>query len=132
MVNKKEVKTYQVVYDKRIIIDKGENTIPFGYYWIPSTTTNQTSALPKPVPVQTVPDHEPYSLAQPQPADQNVNDTPSDIVHNGEDFDIDLMETDEESGESDFKSENEEDEQFLNDTLSDEDDVSFYRRLLNH
>ena len=73
LVNKKEVKTYQVVYDKRIILDKGQNTISFGYYWMPSTTTNQTSAIPKPVPVQTVPDHELYSLVQSQPADQNVD-----------------------------------------------------------
>ena len=32
LVNKREVKSYQVVYDKRVILGKGEDTIPFGFH----------------------------------------------------------------------------------------------------
>ena len=33
IVNKREERKYQIVYDKRIIVEKGASTIPYGYTW---------------------------------------------------------------------------------------------------
>lgn len=35
IVNRREEKKYQMVYDKRIILDDDVNTVPYGYYWHP-------------------------------------------------------------------------------------------------
>ncbi|XP_031563673.1 uncharacterized protein LOC116299185 [Actinia tenebrosa] len=35
IANKREEKTYRVVFDKRILIDGGKDTIPYGYDWSP-------------------------------------------------------------------------------------------------
>ena len=60
IVNKREVKEYNVVFDKRIVLSKGEDTIPYGFHWIPSTneTVVQKSITP-------VPDTLLYTLTQP-------------------------------------------------------------------
>ena len=60
IVNKREVKEYNVVFDKRIVLGKGEDTIPYGFHWIPSTneTVVQKSITP-------VPDTLLYTLTQP-------------------------------------------------------------------
>ena len=59
-VNKREVKEYNVVFDKRIVLGKGEDTIPYGFHWIPSTneTVVQKSITP-------VPDSLLYTLIHP-------------------------------------------------------------------
>ena len=59
-VNKREVKEYNVVFDKRIVLGKGEDTIPYGFHWIPSTneTVVQKSITP-------VPDNLLYTLSHP-------------------------------------------------------------------
>ena len=36
VVNREQTKTYQVVYDKRIILEAGKDTIPYGYHWQPT------------------------------------------------------------------------------------------------
>ena len=43
IVNKREEKEYQVVFDKRIVLGKGEDTIPYGFHWSPSTVTSTIS-----------------------------------------------------------------------------------------
>ena len=50
IVNKHEVKEYQAVVDKRVIVDKRQDSIPYGYHWNLSTpsTTNPTVILPAP------------------------------------------------------------------------------------
>ena len=60
IVNKREVKEYNVVFDKRIVLGKGEDTIPYGFHWIPSTneTVVQKSITP-------VPDSLLYTLIHP-------------------------------------------------------------------
>ena len=60
IVNKREVKEYNVVLDKRIVLGKGEDTIPYGFHWIPSTneTVVQKSITP-------VPDSLLYTLINP-------------------------------------------------------------------
>ena len=45
LANKREVKLYQVVYDKRIILDKGADTIPFSYHWTQSTVSAPVSTV---------------------------------------------------------------------------------------
>ena len=59
LVNK-EVKSYQIVYDKWIILNKGQDTIPFGYHWSPPTGPVVSSQI-----VRTVPDHILFTLVQP-------------------------------------------------------------------
>ena len=36
VLNKREEKKYQLVYDKQIIQKGGKKTVPFGYTWHPS------------------------------------------------------------------------------------------------
>lgn len=121
IVNRREVKEYKVVFDKRILLGKGEDTIPYGFHWIPSTNKSviPTSIIP-------VPDSLLYTLIQPSSTvwqqgngmDLMAHDEPMVIDH-GEDGmvsddddemrgddedetmdtnekDIDLMETDDE------------------------------------
>ena len=45
IANKREEKEYQVVFDKRIILGKGEDTIPYGFHWSPSTGTSTISRI---------------------------------------------------------------------------------------
>ena len=35
IANKREVKEYQVVFDKRVIVDIEQDSIPYGYHWNP-------------------------------------------------------------------------------------------------
>ena len=50
IVNKREVKEYNVVFDKRIVLGKGEDTIPYGFHWIPSTNETVVQKSITPVP----------------------------------------------------------------------------------
>ena len=49
IVNKREVKQYNV-FDKRIVLGKGEDTIPYGFHWIPSTNETVVQKSITPVP----------------------------------------------------------------------------------
>ena len=50
IVNKREVKEYNVVFDKRIVLGTGEDTIPYGFHWIPSTNETVVQKSITPVP----------------------------------------------------------------------------------
>ena len=136
LVNKREVKSYQVVYDKRIVLGKGEDTIPFGFHWSPSTTSSVATSLP-----MSVPDNVLFTLVQ--PSNENVaeqgdqmetSDSNADImetsvsdIDNMVTYDIDLMETDDEM-DNEYSSEDDSDRDFVNnEEMSDE--ISFYRRF---
>ena len=136
LVNKREVKLYQVVYDKRIVLGKGEDTIAFGFHWSPSTTSSVATSLP-----MSVPDNVLFTLVQPsienvaEQGDQmETSDSNTDImgtnvsdIDNMVTYDIDLMETDEEM-DNKYSSENDSDRDFVNnEEMSDE--ISFYRRF---
>ena len=121
IVNKREQKEYQVVFDKRIVLGKGEDTIPYGFHWSPSTGTSTISRTVIP----TVPDNLLYTLIRPSDAvgkkstvmdlmecDVRVDD--DGMMQTDDDdecepmqidnIDIDIMETDDES-DIDFESE---------------------------
>ena len=122
-----------MVYDKRIILGKGEDTIPFGYYWSPATVS-AVSLVPQ--TTQTVPDHILFTLVQPSTSAPNVDqqqmEVDTDSTEEEMTEDIDLMGTDNES-DMDYESENDYDRTFINDVeMSDEEiELSFYRRLNN-
>ena len=133
------MKSYQVVYDKRIIIGKGEDTIPFGYYWPPGTISYTEPALPT---MQSVPDHILFTMVHPtapttvehMQIDGTEDDVEMmDIEIYSEDIadDVNLMDTDNET-DNDYEQENESDRDFINDfeMYSDENDASFYRQSL--
>ena len=151
IVNKREVKEYNVVFDKRIVLGKGEDTIPYGFHWIPSTneTVVQKSIAP-------VPDTLLYTLTQPSQEqkgngmDLMTHDEPmvvdrsdggmasnDDTEMMGDDDDetmdthekeIDLMETDDEY-DNDFESERDSDIEFMDSEYLLEEERSFYRRF---
>ncbi len=142
IVNKREVKEYQVVFDKRIVVGEGEDTIPYGFHWIPSTNS---SAVSQSIP--SVPDYLLYTLIHPSNSmgDQStgangneiteeepmvIEDDNSTEVEDEQmviERDIDLMDTDDES-DNDFESEHASDIEFMNDEqLSDEGEPSFYK-----
>ena len=137
IVNKREEKEYQVVFDKRIVLDKGQDSIPYGYYWSPSSTSTI-----KPPFIPSVPDNLLYTLINPsdtvgeQSTRAELMKYNDPIVENDSEFmeierDIDLMDTDGES-DSDFESEHDSDIEFMNDNeLSDEAELSFYRLFDN-
>ena len=63
IVNKREEKEYQVVFDKRIVLGKGEDTIPYGFHWSPSTSSTITPSVIPPVPDSLL-----YTLTRPSDA----------------------------------------------------------------
>ena len=113
-----------MVYDKRIILDEGEDTIPFGYHWEPSTVS--TVQLVSPL-TQTVPNHILFTLVQPPSSvsrvEQQMNDDSGDVSDEDTnsrkannycvEVDIDLIATDDES-DVDYESENDYDRSFIN------------------
>ena len=146
-MNKREAKEYQVVFDKRIVLGQGEDSIPYGYHWNPSTTSTINPPF-----IPSVPDNLLYTLIHPSDAggEQSTREVvrhpdPLTIVEDSDGImeidddcesihrtnDIDLMETDDES-DNDFESERDSDIEFMNgNELSDEEELSFYRRLGN-
>jgi hypothetical protein len=156
IVSKREVKKYQVVFDKRIILGKGEDTIPYGFNWFPST--NETVL---PTSIIAVPESLLYTLIHPSETvgqqstgmnlmahdepmvnvedDDEVMSDDDEMMGDGGEMmdtnerDIDLMETDNES-DNDFESEQDSDIEFMNNEyLSEEEEgLSFYRRLDNN
>ena len=155
IVNKCEVKKYNVVFNKRIVLGKGEDTIPYGFHWIPSTneTVVQKSITP-------VPDSLLYTLIHPSSTvgqqnngmdlmahdelmvvdhgdggmasddDNEMMGDDDDETMDTDERDIDSMETDDES-DNDFESERDSDIEFMdNEYLSEE--RSFYRRCDNN
>lgn len=135
VVNRQEKKTYQLVYDKRIIVDGGADTLPFGYTW---NRVSKASDIQRPHPSEIVDklacanisiysEHcnpkEPNALGELFPYENQVqekNDT--------DQSDIDLMATSESESEDDEL--NPEDIQFLDNNEMDED-LSFYRAIDN-
>ena len=146
IVNKRDEKEYQVVLDKRIVLGKGEDTIPYGFLWNPSAGTSTISHTVIP----TVPDNLLYTLIRPSDAvgekstvmdlmecDVRVDD--DGMMQTDDDdecepmqidnIDIDIMETDDER-DIDFESERDSDVEFLDNDESEEE-LSFYRRFEN-
>ena len=142
------VKEHQVVFDKRIVLGKGEDTIPYGFLWSPSTGTSTISRTVIPTVIPTVPDNLLYTLIRPSDAvgekttvmdlmDCDVTIDDDEMMQTDDDdeceptqidnTDIDLMETDDES-DIDFESERDSDIEFLNNDES-EKELSFYRRF---
>jgi hypothetical protein len=148
IVNRREVKEYRVVFDKRIVVNQGDDSIPYGYHWSPSTTS---TIYPPFIP--SVADNLLYTLIHPsnavgeqstranlRPDDEDDSMTiENDVDKLGTDDDhksiqtennIDLMETDDES-DNDFESERDSDIEFMNDGVLSDEEHSFYRRLEN-
>ena len=136
LVNKREVKSYQVVYDKLIVLGKGEDTIPFDFHWSPFTTSSVATSLP-----MSVPDNVLFTLVQPsnenvaeqgdqmETSDSNADTMETSVsdIDNMVTYDIDLMETDDEM-DNEYSSEDDSDRDFVNnEEMSDE--ISFYRRF---
>ena len=132
-----------MLYLTRELFGKGEDTIPYGFYWIPSTnaTVVQKSITP-------VPDSLLYTLIHPSSTvgqQSNGMDLMAHdelmVVDHGDDGmasdddnekrDIDLMETDDES-ENDFESERDSDIEFMENEYLSEEERSFYRRFDNN
>ena len=144
IVNKREEKEYQVVFDKRIVLGKGEDTIPYGFRWSPSTSSTITPSVIPPVPDSLL-----YTLIRPSDAveekstgmdlmecDDTINDEMMETDDDDDEpmqidntTDIDLMETDDES-DIDFESERDSDVEFLSNDESEEE-LSFDRRFEN-
>ena len=125
----------------RVIVDKGQDSIPYGYHWNPSTIN--------PTVIQPVPHNLLYTLIHPsdavgqQSTEMNLMeyDNPV-IIEQGEmmeidddcepmetEKDIDLMDTDDGS-DNDFESVRDSDIEFMNEDESEEE-LSFYRRFEN-
>ena len=147
------MKEYNVVFDKRIVLGKGEDTIPHGFHWIPSTNETVVQKAITPVPDTLL-----YTLTQPSSTvgqqgnamdlmthdelmvvDRSDDGMPSndDIEMMGDDDDetmdtherdIDLMETDDES-DNDFESERDSGIEFMDNEYLSEEERSFYRRF---
>ena len=91
MFNKREEKSYQVVYDKRIIMDEGADTIPFGYHW---SSCNPCTVVTPPVPRSLVSNNILDTLIQPSICNVSDQGMEIDDVTNGV---VNLMETDDET-----------------------------------
>ena len=126
ILNKREKKAYSVVYDKRVIVSDGQDTIPFGYYWSPSNEKPNTPLTS----TSSVPDHLLYTMIY--PSAQNKVQLDDDLMHVDElsDTVVDLIDTDNED-DSSCPSENEQDLDFLNDEEMETEEPSFYQCLLN-
>ena len=139
IMNKNEIKSYRVLYDKRIILRGGEDTIPYGCNWEPSPTV----VPPVCRVMRSVPEHMLFSQILPHMKNEEAQkeihsqicaDAESYITNVGDEDtrEIDLVETDDES-DMDYESENDDDRNFLvdQDEMLSEDELSFYRRLNN-
>ena len=117
---------YQVVFDKRNVLDKGQESIPYGYRWSPSTTSTISRTVIPPVP-----DNLLYTLVRPSDA-VGGKSTEMDLMEYDDTIDgnVEMMETDEES-ENDFETVRDSDFEFMNDDGSEEEELSFYRRFYN-
>ena len=137
LVNKREVKSYQVVYDKRIVLGNGEDTIPFGFNWS-HELAEQLLADNKNIPLRSyvshgsVPDDILYTNIQPFMEDNarltDIQSMEADKTISS--ASIDLMESDSEHETStDYSSENSIDRDFVDDDILSDEDVSFYRHF---
>ena len=50
IVNKGEEKEYHVLFEERIVLDKGQESIPYGFHWNPSTTSMISHTVTPPDP----------------------------------------------------------------------------------
>ena len=127
-------------------MSKGEDTIPYGYHWVPSTNHPVQARISPP----TIPDHLLYTLVYPssttvmdgendETAMMEYDDTEELIEIGGEELidieedeavevgpDVDLMETDDY-----FEAESYSDIEFLDNTYELENKLSFYRQFDN-
>ncbi|KAK3733822.1 hypothetical protein QZH41_000823 [Actinostola sp. cb2023] len=135
IVNREQKKTYQVVYDKRILINQGADTMPYGYTWEPRDDYNDSVAIDRDEVINSshcLNDLKIYSEHY-TPSENTLGELfpyNNESETTGEDEDnIDLMATSE-SGESDdnFTSE---DIAFLGDDEDLEEDPTFYRAIEN-
>ena len=110
------VNWYQVVYDKRIILDKGVDTISFGYHWTRSGVGAPVSTVSV-APSLKITEHMLFSLIHPSTGQGACHQDPNPVNDNG---DIGtncgeiFLTTDEES-DMDYESENYQDRTFVDD-----------------
>jgi hypothetical protein len=131
IINKREEKKYQLVYDKRIIIDDGPNTIPFGYHWNPDTTESSISAQQ----CVDIDSHNLYSTEHVKESSPDLgtlfpyeNDTTINIPNSEDEQSVDLMVTSDSESEDEYTAH---DLTFYNDEENIDEDVSFYRAIDN-
>ena len=125
------------MYDKRIILDNGTDTIPFGYHWTRSTVSGPASTVSVP-PLLELTGHMLFSLIHPSTAQASVcHQDPNPLNDRGgiigtDGGEMDLLTTDDES-EMDYESENDQDRSFVNDVeVVVGEEESFYRRYDNN
>ena len=124
-------KNIKLCVDKRVIVDKGQDSIPYVYHWNPSTSSTINPTVIPPVPHNLL-----YTLIHPSDAvgqqSTEINlmeyDNPV-IIEQGEmmetDDDCEPMETE---SDNDFESARDSDIEFMNEDESEEE-LSFYRRF---
>jgi len=133
---KKEEKNYQLVFDKRLILNGGAETVPHGYFWRPpaeDANHNTVQQLASSVNLGNL--YSKHCTLETENCDlgELFLDDP-ETAHNMEQNDdeiIDLMQTsDEEEDEDEY---DETDLNFVDDEQSDTcDDPSFYRSMDNN
>lgn len=135
IVSKREEKNYRIVYDKRIIINDGVGTIPFGFIWKPNehcTQSEESTQITYNIdslklfsehhkPETNSPDEQCNSYVEEEEIEEE-----SDTEENES---IDLFATSSES-ESDYDEYTAEDIAFYDDDNVDQD-VCFYRAIDN-
>lgn len=134
IVNKREEKKYQLVYDKRKIINHGADTLPYGYTWsinddCLANERDEHPTQPSNDLVTLYSDH--YTPSENTLGTLFAYDNESDIPQiDIDDNEIDLMATSE-SDEDDSDQLTNEDRAFLVDDEEIDEDLSFYRTLQN-
>jgi len=140
LINKREEKKYQLVYDKRMIVGEGPETLPYGYFWEPNTTVSQPSQK-RPhanIPSELLYSNNATTCVEPEldplfPYNDENHDNENASDEGIEEFSdhdgsINIMDTsDSDSEEDEYTME---DLAFYDDTIV-HDEVSFYRALDN-
>ena len=115
---------YQLVYDKRIIVDDGPDTLPYGFYWNP-LNTDHSEKEHSPVDINSL---KLYSSANEEQSTEVIELFPYENENNfQEDSSIDLMATSESESDDEYTTH---DLEFLDEEQED-DDLSFYRAIDN-
>jgi len=139
---KKEEKKYQLVFDKRLIINGGAETRPHGFFWQKPVNCEMTKHhATRPINTSSLllfSTHH-ISAIEPDLGELFISDTEinyhDDIVDNDA-TEIDLMNTSDEDDDEEDDEPTMEDQLFLNDDYDDDEsdtnDVSFYRALNNN
>lgn len=140
LINKREEKKYQLVYDKRMIVGEGPETLPYGYFWEPNTTISQPSQKKAHdnIPSELLYSNNATTCVEPEldplfPYNDENHDNENASDEGIEEFSdhdgsINIMDTsDSDSEEDEYTME---DLAFYDDTIV-HDEVSFYRALDN-